>query len=258
MAPNRVRRDTRAPSRPRSVQATGAGGTLFPTDASGCPLERPPTASLKMLALRVMDPDAYRQWQEACLAWYEWRAADGRNALGLSPGLVIPVAAVAMFLLVFWWPADGNLATLAHRFGPARLVEMAREVNSGPECFGPSYKDRLCPDYAYTPEQLAAKRRMVANASVAGRALTGEQEMERHLPLMGICLMLLVGTAILRPQLLRKAFGVVDADPNLFRRKPLPTPRVEAPPAPEPVRASPPTSPGAAATPRTGFGRKVS
>lgn len=257
MAPHRVRRDTRTQAAPRFGYMRPTGGMLFPADASGRPLEKPPTGSLKMLALRFTDPDAFRRWQEACLAWYEWRAADNRNAFGLTPKLVIPMAAVAAFLLVFWWPADGDLAKVAQRFGPGRLVEMARQVNSGPDCFGPSYKDGLCPGYAYTPEQLAAKRGTIVTLRMADRGFASGAQMQSHARFMSLFMMVLVCAAIFRPRLLRKLFGVVDAKPDLFRREPLQTPRVDTQPSADRVTASQPMPTRAAAAPRS-FGRKVS
>ncbi len=189
---------------------------LYPVDADGRPLAQPPTATFTMLSRRFTDPDTYHQWQEACIAWCEWRVSDRRNAIGLMPAMIVPVAAVAMFLLVFWLPADGDLAKLANRFGPGALVEMAREVNSGPTCEGPSYHDGICPEYQYSVAQLATKRAMAAKAATeplegATASATASTASGLAMPLF---LFVMVGLAVLSPKILRRLVGVVDAAPT--------------------------------------------
>lgn len=213
MDATRQRRDTRGPARARFGHARPVRGMLYPADAAGRPLEEPPTATLRMFVRRFTDPDAHRQWQEACIAWCEWRISDRRNAIGLAPAMIIPVAAIAMFLLVLWWPADGDLSKLTARFGPAALVEMAREVNSGPECIGPSYQDGICPEYPYSPAQLAAKRAKAGRATAeaaAEPAVTVQASAASGLA-MPLFLVLLIGLAIVSPRLMRRLVGVVDA-----------------------------------------------
>ncbi len=212
MDSSRQRRDTRSAPRARFGHARSAR-LLYPADATGRPLEPPPTATLGRFVQRFTDPDAHRQWQEACIAWCEWRVSDGRNAIGLAPMMIIPVAAIAMFLLVFWWPADGDLSKLAARFGPGALVEMAREVNSGPECIGPSYRDGICPEYQYSPGQLAAKRakfaKVATEASVEPAVLV--QPSAASGLAMPLFLLLLICLAVASPRLMRRLVGVVDA-----------------------------------------------
>ncbi|TVV69901.1 M48 family metallopeptidase [Sphingomonas solaris] len=213
MDATRQRRDTREPSRARFGQARSTRRMLYPADATGRPLEQPPTASLSMLVRRFTDPDAHRQWQEACIAWCEWRATDGRNAIGLAPAMIIPVASIAMFLLVFWWPADRDLSKLAARLAPGALVEIARDVNSGPECIGRSYRDGICPEYRYSPAQLAAKR---AKANEASAEASAEPTTSAPAPAssglaMPLFLVLLIGLAAVSPKLMRRVVGVVDA-----------------------------------------------
>ena len=212
MDPARRRRDTREPAPSRLGRGGAAGRTHDLTDATGRPLEQPPTATLGMMAKRFTDPDAFRQWQDACIAWHEWRAGDRRNVLGLQPAMVLPVVATAGVLLFFWWPADGDLARLAARFGPAAMIEIARETNSGPTCVGPSYHDGLCPEYRYSPAQLATKRAMAAKAAA-------EQAVDASAPAgassasglaMPLLLLALVGVAIVCPRLLRWLVGVVE------------------------------------------------
>src|SRR5205085_2537994 len=61
MGDSRVRRDTRAPNRPRfGVQAPAArpaARTLYPIDGEGRPLKQPPTPTLRLFALRFTDPE---------------------------------------------------------------------------------------------------------------------------------------------------------------------------------------------------------
>lgn len=251
MDANRQRRDTRGPSRARFGQAVSARRTLYPTDATGRPLEQPPTGTLRMNLMRFTAPDAHRQWQEACIAWYEWRGTDRRNAIGLAPAMIIPVAAVATFLLVLWWPADGDLSKLAKRFGPGALVEMARTVNSGPICEGPSYPDGLCPGYRYSPAQRAAKRAVATTTTT-----TPKPAADAALLVMPLFLFALIGVVLFRPSLLRWLFGVVDATPAQTTDSPWLRP-------PDPPAAllsvAPCSEPGKRAGPRSstaGFGRK--
>jgi Zn-dependent protease with chaperone function len=212
MDPSRQRRDTRGPARARFGHAGSTRRMLYPADATGRPLEQPPTATLSMFVRRFTDPEAHRQWRDACIAWCEWRVSDGRNAIGLAPTMIIPVAAIAMFLLVFWWPADGDLSKLAARFGPSALVQIAREVNSGPECIGPSYRDGICPEYQYSPAQLAFKRSKTNSAmadATAEPALPAQASTASGMA-MPLFIVLLIGLAIISPKLIRRLVGVVD------------------------------------------------
>ncbi len=229
--PSRQRRDTRGATHVRfgrAAAATAAGASpLYPTDATGRPLEQPPTATLKMLAMRFGDPGGYRQWQEACIAWCEWRVTDRRNIMGLAPVMVLPVAATAMFLLVFWWPSGGNLAALNARFGPGVMVAMAAEVSSGPDCSGPSYPDGLCPEYHYSAAQLAAKRTRTAPEAVALASGASKEDGPSGLSaiIMPACLLLMLSLALFRPGLLRWLVGVNDANQSTYAGEPWAEPR---------------------------------
>jgi Zn-dependent protease with chaperone function len=257
MDPSRQRRDTRGPAKARFGHARVARRLLYPADATGRPLEQPPTATLGRFVQRFTDPDAHRQWQEACIAWCEWRISDGRNAIGLAPVMIIPVAAIAMFLLVFWWPADGDLSKLAARFGPGALVEMAREVNSGPECIGPSYRDGICPEYRYSPAQLAAKRAKFANVApeAAAEPAVALQPSAASGLAMPLFLLLLICLAVASPRLMRRLVGVVDAGTTTIYDETLARPNEPSgtlnSPSQSEQRPKVPSHPVA-----TGFGRK--
>lgn len=141
LQPGRLRRDTRA-NRPagfgRRVAAAPARPRLRP-------LEQPEKPTLAMLGLLVTDPDRFWKWQNACIDWYEWRDGDQRNALGIAPNMILPLSATIVFLLVFHWPSNGDYSRMRSIFSPTALVDMARQVNSGPFCQGPSYPDGKCP-----------------------------------------------------------------------------------------------------------------
>lgn len=245
MSDARQRRDTRTADRPRfSARKTQASRTIYPIDAEGRPLQQPPTPTLRLLALRFTDPDAYRQWREATISWWEWRSSDRRNLLGITPKMVIPVAAVCVFSAVFWWPRDNDVGKFADTFSPAAFVRVVQVMNSGPSCTGPSYPDGLCPGYEYSPAQLTAKRRQAEVSASVPRSDGPPDSGATFFMSLFIVTALLVG--IFRPSLLKRLFGVVDATPEqLGARTVFPSPR-----APDPTpTAAPPVS-------RTGFGRK--
>lgn len=210
MDPNRERRDTRMPARPQFGRHDAARRHDALYDREGRPLEQPETEGLRTLALFFTDHSAWRERQRACVAWYEWRVSDRRNAIGLTPRMVIPVAAVAMFLLVFHWPADGDPAKLAAKFAPGAMVNVARLVNSGPFCSGPSYSDGRCPGQ----ERSAAH---IANGGLFGPKATSAPTAPQGPPpafggIVGIMMMVFILLAIIRPAWLRWLFGVVRRD----------------------------------------------
>lgn len=245
MGDARQRRDTRDANRPRFVaRSTRPGRVLYPTDAEGRPLQQPPTSSLRLLLLRFTDPDAYRQWKEATLAWWEWRSSDRRNLFGITPAMVLPVAAVCAFSVVFWWPQDDAAGSLADTFGPGALIRTMEVVNSGPSCTGPSYPDGLCPNYDYSPAQLAAKRRQ---AELHASRPQGDGPSDAGTAFMCLFIVGFLVIGICRPRLLRRLAGVVDATPEQLGA------RSAAPPPPP--RPDPPTR--TAPLPRSAsFGRK--
>ncbi|WP_414899818.1 M48 family metallopeptidase [Sphingomonas flavalba] len=259
MNPQRRRRDTRAP-RAAALPGFGRRGqaaarpALFPCDATGRPLEQPPTPTLAIAGLWFTNRAAYREWQAACIAWYEWRAGDRRNAAGLTPKLVIPLAAVSAFLIVFHWPADGDFGKLHRIFGPTMLVDLARDTHNGPFCSGPSYPDGTCTPGQISSTDGAARRQAPPpppRAATAG-----------HPPLLPpavipMALFLLILVAAFRPQWVRRLFGVVDDKGLADRLRHRAPPPAVPPPAtghqassPSPQRSPPPSRPG------TGFGRK--
>lgn len=148
--PSRSRRDTRPPRlkmvapRPRA-QAAEAWRNY---DRSGRPMARPPRADTPVMKMYFSDRELFHEWVDAVHAYWEWRPGDGRNWLGLKPGMLIPFAATIVFIGVFYWPSDGNWRTMAATFDPAKIVEAGRKYGIGaqPVCEGPSYPDGKCPD----------------------------------------------------------------------------------------------------------------
>jgi len=141
--PDRARRDTRAgrPAAGFGRRVAGGGGAPPPRV-----LEQPEQPSLAMLGLLFSDRERFWTWQNACIDWYEWRESDRRDAFGIGPNMAIPLTMTITFLLVFHWPSDGDFSRMRSLFSPTALVDMAREVNSGPFCSGPSYPDGKCPE----------------------------------------------------------------------------------------------------------------
>jgi heat shock protein HtpX len=209
----RQRRDTRAAACPRfGVQATRSTRTLYPMDGEGRPLQQPPTPTLRLFALRFIDPDAYRQWREATIAWWEWRSSDRRNLFGIAPKMVIPVIAASVISVLFWWPRDNNLGKFAATFSPATFVRTMEAINSGPGCIGRSYPDGLCPGYSYTPAQLDAKRRQAELHANQPRKDGPPDSSATFLMSLFIVTVLLVG--VFRPSVLKRLSGVVEATPE--------------------------------------------
>lgn len=247
LSDDRQRRDTRAATRPSfGVRTKRASSTIYPTDAEGRPLTQPPTPTLRLFALRFTDSDAYRQWREATVAWWEWRSSDRRNLFGIAPKMVIPVAAVCVFSMVFWWPRDNDVGKFADTFSPAAFVRVVQVMNSGPSCFGPSYADGLCPEYEYSPAQLAVKRQQ---AEVSARVPKSDGPPDSGATfLMSLFIVTVLVVGVFRPSLLKRLSGVVDAKPEQLGARPA----VPWRPAPDPLPTqAPPLRP-------TGFGRKQS
>lgn len=229
MDPGRQRRDTRAPApgarpvfgRNRRDLAAALPTTQFARAQSVRPPEQPPTPTLRMLGLWLTDREAFWRWQHDCIAWYEWRADDKRNAIGLTPKMIIPVAMTCTFLLVFHWPADGDLAKLRNVFSPTLMVEIGRQMSGGPFCSGPSYPDDRCPgggEPAKPPEDRRADPFTAAAARADARATAGEkdpfpsEDRDSMLPAAFLPLMMfgLIIAAIVRPSWVRWLFGVVE------------------------------------------------
>jgi hypothetical protein len=267
MMPGRARKDTRGPVqvRPRF----GARPKAYPCNEEGRPLQQPPTPTLAMQALRFTDPPAYRRWNEACFAWYEWRASDQRNVLGLTPRMLIPFVAVSAFLLVFHWPTDNDPAKFVNTFSPVKMAQVFNMVNmSGPMCEGPSYPDGKCggtfsnvskPVRSARPNPWSSR----ASADSVVRADTDSGPPDAFIPsLMVVGLFL----AVFAKKQLLQVFGVVEdlteqagrvmaapAEPSPRERRTTPSAQLhaESGPPPEPLpRITPARPPGG------GFGRK--
>ena len=78
----------------------------------------------ELLKLMLTDWKTYKEYLAACNNYYEWRESDGRNFLGLKPEMRIPVAAVTAFMMVLYWPSDGNMQKMVNRFSPAFFSEV--------------------------------------------------------------------------------------------------------------------------------------
>jgi Zn-dependent protease with chaperone function len=214
MDPGRLRRDTRgrtAPARPtfgRNYAAAAASAPApcrFARDATGRPLEEPPTPTLEMFVLYFTDRGAFWRWQHACIAWAEWRSEDRRNAIGLTPKMILPVAMTAMFLLVFHWPEDNDLSKLRATFDPAAFVEMAEMMDatstfcSSPAACGVSEESTADVKPAPAPASPQA-------AEASSQGLNQAPEFgEMMVPILLIFILLL---GAFRPDLLRRLFGV--------------------------------------------------
>jgi heat shock protein HtpX len=147
--PGRARLDTRSipTSRPLASsfgrRAASVAGVHRSTGAARM-TEVPEKASVALLLLFFSDRERFWRWQNASIDANEWREEDGRNAFGIAPKMVLPLTAVISFLVVLHWPSDGDFTKVAKSMGPSALVDLAREVNSGPNCSGPSYPDGKC------------------------------------------------------------------------------------------------------------------
>ena len=272
MVPGRQRKDTRGPAtvRPRfGVRPKAASAQEYPCDEEGRPLEQPPTPTLALHLLRFTDPPAYRRWNEAVWAWYEWRVSDQRNALGLTPKMLIPVVSVTAFLLVFHWPANNDPARMLDTFSPARLARVFEKMDTGGTfCEGPSYPNGTCsagksadafsagsarhnpwaPDPAgegaeQYPDGDARKTDAPSNATAAW--------------LFFVMVAAFLPMAILGPERAKRLMGVVEAKPGQAGRPmrertsaPAPASYHELPPAAPPPPSLAPRPAGG------GFGRK--
>ena len=93
--------------------------------------------------MMLTDWDKFRRLCAESQRYAEWREEDNRNMFGLAPRMQIPVAALAMFLLVFHWPTNGDFTKMKRAFSPLALMEVfepaADELVHGPSiCSGKS------------------------------------------------------------------------------------------------------------------------
>jgi hypothetical protein len=158
-----------------------------------------------MLLSWFTDRQAFWRWQYACIAWAEWRIDDKRNALGLKPAMVIPAAAVTMFLAVFHWPADGDLRKLRSTFDPSSLVVLGKLMEGKTFCSGPTYPDGTCDRRGGAS---AVSKPAPSDAVVSARASSkpaGPPDFgQTMLPILLIFGLLLCAH---RPELVRKLFN---------------------------------------------------
>jgi heat shock protein HtpX len=265
MNPARLRRDSRIPAQPVFGRRPRMAATAYPLDASGRPLEQPRPPSKYPLLLYFTDRETFWQWQNACIAWTECQLRERRNVLGLVPKLMIPLAVTVVAALFIWWPKDGNLSRLATTFSPTGMVDIARQVNSGPFCIGPSYPDGKCPGAKNAPAAQAevnapaakvvaqAERRAPASGTFTSNSLSkGEVEPWAPPSVVPVLLIAFGIMVVVRPGLLRKILGVfephkidlsefrsADADEaNKSATRTQPTWNVA-----EPVRHAPPPAP---------------
>ncbi len=271
MVLGRLRKDTRgaATVRPRfGVRPKNASAQEYPCDEHGRPLDQPPTPTLALNLLRFTDPPAFRRWNEACFAWYEWRASDERNALGLTPAMLIPVVSVTAFLLVLHWPADNDPARMLDTFSPVKLAQTFDMINrSGLTCEGPSYPDGKCNaaqrpgTFSVTsarPEKRNAWSLTTPEQDLADKARArqadGPPEVGAFI-VMPLFILVLLGMSIFAPEQLKRLMGVVEAKP----RRVTPGRANAAPRAPQPLAPQSPAPNLPAMQPRPnggGFGRK--
>ena len=103
----------------------------YPYDEEDRLLEQPPTPLLALNLLRFSHPPAFRRRNEAVLGWCEWRVSHPRKSLGLTPGLLIPVALVPTFYLF----STGRRATIRRGFWilspPVKLAQAFEMLKPG-------------------------------------------------------------------------------------------------------------------------------
>lgn len=122
-------------------------GAALDIPAPPPPRERTKPPEMKndaVLKLMFSDFAAWKRYNALCTDYYEWRENDDRNFLGLKPDLRIPVAACFAFLLVIYWPANGDIKSLAYRFSPTAWADLGASLHTGPTCEGSSYPDGTC------------------------------------------------------------------------------------------------------------------
>ncbi|SFH64324.1 M48 family metalloprotease [Bradyrhizobium sp. Gha] len=197
--PARQRLDTRVSTQPVFGRRTRefAAATAYPRHASGVPLERPRPPSPFPLLLCFTDRDLFMQWQNACETWAEAQLNE-RHILGVMPKMMIPLGLAFAAMLFIYWPKDGNLSRLAEVMNPVRIVDLMRQVNSGPP--------------AGVFKQIGQKD---ASAPPAGQSSFGgshSSEQNGHLPtepsgFLRVLVLGLVALAIFKRKLYRRFFG---------------------------------------------------
>ena len=129
---------------PAAVLARQGAGLDIPAPPPQRERIKPPEMKNdEILKLMFTDFAAWRRYNAQCTDYYEWREKDDRDFLGLKPELRIPVAACFAFLLVIYWPANGDYKRLAYRFSPTAWADFGSTIQNGGVCEGPSWK---CPE----------------------------------------------------------------------------------------------------------------
>lgn len=95
------------------------------------PIKPPQINNDQLLKMMFTDFAGWKRHVALCTDYYEWRESDDRNFLGLKPELRIPVAACFAFLLVIYWPSNGDYAKMAYRFSPTAFADMGAEIQNG-------------------------------------------------------------------------------------------------------------------------------
>ncbi len=131
MQPGRPRRDIRSPelrpadSRPQfGRKLDPASFRAFPPLPAEKPRKPRQLTQDELVKLMLTDWKTYKVYIAACNNYYEWRESDQRNFLGLKPGMRVPVAAMAAFVLVLYFPGDGDWQKFANRLSPGFFSEV--------------------------------------------------------------------------------------------------------------------------------------
>jgi Zn-dependent protease with chaperone function len=210
----RLRRDTRERAQPHAplfgrrapISAGRANARLLKP-------EQPETPSSRMLLLFFTDREKFWKWQNACIVWTEWRESDDRNAFGIQPKMLLPLALTTVAVVVLHWPSNGDYVRMWNRFSPSAFVDLARVSHRGPFCSGPSYPDNKCTDLTPGIRASAVQRLPKAHAVTTRTKSEVEAEIRatRLNGWLGAGLFVLLAIAFLKPGLLRFLFGVTDA-----------------------------------------------
>jgi heat shock protein HtpX len=265
MDPARKRRDTRREAGSSRGPRPATEHSYFRYGPDGKPVA-PPAQEVRMLLNAFTNPRLFAEWQQASIAWMEWRIGDERNLFGLKPMMAIQTAAVAAFLIVFHWPADNDPRKMLDVFGPAGALQIA---NFDQSCNSPIGADGLCHDNeASAPGTFAKSAKVTRHATHSDEgppaifsSNDGHPDFGLMLvPLMMVAFMIIIPMQKLRPEWFRwltHPGGTPDAvrpipDPARERR-PLPPVSITAPPVRAPGNLDAATRPAA---PVRGFGRK--
>jgi len=151
MQPGRPRRDSRAAELRPAEGRVQFGRKLDPE--SFRPVALPPAEKPRkprtltqdeLFKLMFTDWKTYREYIAACNNYYEWRESDQRNFLGIKPEMRIPVAAMSAFMMVLYWPSDGNVQTMVNRFSPGFFSTVLAPSSGTFSCTSGNMADAGC------------------------------------------------------------------------------------------------------------------